>query len=94
MKKYCLFLKQPSFFFSLVGLWDAVRCLSQLWLQKRRDPCPPGLVCSDILQSEQVQVALYDTLPPVVVASCCHCSVLSVLDFLQHEEICAALFSL
>lgn len=42
---------------------------------------------------ELVQVSLCDTLPPVVV-SCCHCSTLSVLDFLQHEEICAALVSL
>lgn len=42
---------------------------------------------------ELVQVSLCDTLPPVVVSRC-HCSMLSVLDFLQHEEIGTALISL
>lgn len=72
----------------------ALAAEKSLDLDKILDPCPSGLVCSDILQFEQVQASLYDTLLPAVVVSCCHCSMVSVLDFLQHEEICAALFAL
>lgn len=95
-------VSKVTFLFSLFG-WSlgyskmfepALAAEKSLDLDKILGPCPPGSVCSDILQFEQVQASLYDTLQPAVVVSCCHCSMLSVLDFLQHEKIGAALFSL
>lgn len=86
---------KANFLFSLFG-WSLgySKMFEPALAAEKERSLSTWIVCSDILQFEQVQASLYNTLPPVVVESYCHCTMLAVLDFLQHEEICVALFSL